>query len=166
MNNENIQIKCSYAKLVNESDLVDHPRNPQKHSREQIEHIKRILKFQGVRHPIIVSTLSNRIMAGHGRRMAFRELGMVQVPVDFQHFDTEAQEYAFIVSDNALQQEYAELDRTMINDDLIDLGPELDPDMLGMKEFQITPDYSDKVETEKPEKKEQIKFCPSCGYEF
>lgn len=141
-----IEIKCSYAQMVDITDMLPHPKNPNKHSKEQIDRLVKVMQFQGVRHPIVVSKLSGHVVAGHGRLQAFKKLKMTQVPVDFQDFDNEDQEYAFIVSDNALQQEWAELDLSSINANMGDLGPDFDLELLGMKDLKI--DVSEKMDVD------------------
>ncbi len=95
-------IKCTYAELVPIHKLQPHPENPHKHSGQQIERLAKLIDYQGIRHPIIVSKRSGFIVVGHGRLMALKKLNVSVVPVDYQDFENEAQEYAFIVSDNAI----------------------------------------------------------------
>ncbi len=129
--------------LVDVNDLVPHPKNPHKHSDDQIERLCKLIEYQGFRNPIIVDNKSNYIVAGHGRLMAAKKLNMPKVPVTYQDFDNEDQLYAYIVSDNSIGKDtWADLDFSMINDQLGDLGPDFDVDLLGIKDFEI--DVADK----------------------
>lgn len=133
-----MKINCSYKELVDVHELVPHPKNPHIHSPEQIERLADLISYQGQRHPVIVSNLSGFIVVGHGRLEAIKKLGWKEVAVDYQDFENEAQEYAFIVSDNAIgKDEWAVLDKSMINNDIVDFGPELDILNLGFKDFEL-----------------------------
>lgn len=133
-----IEIKCSYKKLVPIQDLKPHPRNRNKHPKEQIDRLAKIVKYQGIRSPIKVSNLSGYITAGHGRLDVFKKLKLKEVPVDFQDYENEEQEYADIQADNAIAS-WAELDLSGINADVPELGPDFDIDLLGIKDFALEP---------------------------
>lgn len=124
-------------------ELKPHPKNPNKHPDDQIERLAQIIHYQGVRHPIVVSNLSGFIVAGHGRLAALKKLKFKEAPISYQDFESEEQEYAFLVSDNAVAL-WAELDLAGINSYLPDLGPDFDIDLLGLKDFVLEP--ADKFE--------------------
>jgi ParB-like chromosome segregation protein Spo0J len=95
-------IKCAYTKLVPVSELQPYSRNRNKHPEDQIKRLAELIKFHGLRHPVIVSTLSNQVIAGNGRLEALKLLGATEIPVDYQDFESEDAEYTFSVSDNAI----------------------------------------------------------------
>lgn len=162
-----IEVKCQYKEMVDPNGLVPNPRNPNKHSDSQIGLLAKLIKHQGWRHPIIVSNRSGFVCAGHGRLQAAIKMGAEQVPVDYQDFENEAQEYQFIVSDNAIA-ELAELDKILIQQDVLDFGPEFDFEMLGIPDFKIDLNEKD-IEIKEKELDENImtdKECPSCGYKW
>lgn len=132
-----IKIHCSHDAMVPIKDLKPHPSNRNKHPKEQIERLVKILEFQGIRSPIKVSKRSGFITAGHGRLEAFKKLKMKQVPVNYQDYDSDSQEYADIQSDNAIAL-WAELDLSGINNDVPNFGTEFDVDLLGIKNFTLT----------------------------
>ena len=147
-----------------------------KHTPEQIDRLVKLIEYQGFRDPIIVQKGTNIIAAGHGRIEAARKMGIREVPVIFQEFENEAQFYAFVVSHNAINSNNwgGGLDLGQINQDFLDLGPELDVEMLGIKDFEIEPiekidlDFSDKnkeIDTENFGNDLQHQ-CPKCGFEF
>lgn len=131
-------VHCLYDKLVSTSELAPHPKNRNKHPDEQIERLAKVLKYQGWRYPVKVSKLSGFITSGHGRLLAARLNGWKEVPVNFQDYEDEAQEYADVQADNAIAS-WAELDLAGINSDIGDLGPDFDIDMLGIEDFVLEP---------------------------
>ena len=136
---------------VNINSLTPNPKNPNKHSDEQVRRLADIIKYQGWRHPIIVDK-NNLIWAGHGRLLAAKKLKLEKVPVHVQEFQSEEQAYAFLVSDNAIAS-WADLDLASVNTEVPGLGPDFDIDLLGIKDFELEPadKYGDKDPDEIPE---------------
>ena len=136
-----IKIHCKHDEIVDPNKLKNHPKNRNKHGQDQIDRLAELYKYHGIRHPIIVSNLSNCIVAGHGRKLAAIRAGIKEMPVVYQDFDSSEAEYAFIQADNAIAL-WAELDLSGINTDLAELGPDFDINMLGIRDFTL--DMSDK----------------------
>jgi DNA modification methylase len=128
-----IKIRCEYTELIARDQCKPHPKNRNRHSKEQIDRLAFLIKHHGFRHPIIISKLSGFVVAGHGRLEAAGQLEMDQVPVDYQEFESEEQEYAFLISDNSIAL-WAQLALQSIQEDLKDL-PDLEIDLLGIKDF-------------------------------
>lgn len=122
-------------------DLVGHPKNPNRHDKEQIERLAKLITYQGWRLPIIVSKQSGYIVSGHGRLEAAKSMGLNEVPVTYQDFADDEMEYAFLVSDNSIAS-WAELDLSSINTHVGELGPDFDIQLLGLDNFTI--DVADK----------------------
>ncbi len=81
--------------------LRPYERNPRTHSPDQITKIAASLLEFGWTNPILVDSEAG-IIAGHGRLLAARELGMDTVPViELSHL-TEAQKRAYVIADNRL----------------------------------------------------------------
>ena len=159
-------IHCNYDKLVKISKLKPHPKNRNQHSDYQIKRMAEILEYQGWRYPVKVSNLSGFITSGHCRIAASRKNGWEEVPVNFQNYKSEVQEYTDVQSDNAIAS-WAELDLKGINVDLADLGPDFDIDMLGIKDFVLEP--AEKFEPKEKELDEDIPTeneCPNCQYKW
>lgn len=158
-------IHCSYKKLVLLKDLIPHPKNTNKHPVKQIELLAKIIDFQGIRHPIIVSNFSGRIVAGHARLEAAKILGYDSFPVDYQDFENEVQEYAFLESDNRIA-ELAEWDREKfeLNIDELKLDFDFDQELFGVFNSDIKieehdiDDSDDLPEKEIKRLKIEIKF--------
>lgn len=139
-------VHCKYDALIPYPQLKPHPKNRNSHPKDQVERLAKILRYQGVRAPIVISNLSGYIVKGHGTLMAMqevlRESNTDKVPVAYQDFDDEEQEYLFLQSDNSIAT-WAEMDLSGINTDLADFGP-FDIDLLGFKDFVV--DLSEKNE--------------------
>ena len=138
MNITDMEIRCRYDQLVPLKELKSHPKNRNDHPDDQIERLVEILKYQGWRYPIKVSNLSGYIISGHGRLMAAQLLKLDSVPVQFQDYESEEQEYADLIADNAVAS-WSELDLSGINSDILDLGPNFNVDLLGLKDFVVDP---------------------------
>ena len=144
---------CQYSKLINPKELKQHPKNRNKHSKEQIDRLIKILTYQGWRYPIKVSNFSGFITSGHGRLMAALKMGLTEVPVSYQDYESNEQEYADVQSDNAIAS-WSELDLSSINVDIGDLGPDFDLDLLGIKDFTV--DVADKGKCDEDEVPEEV----------
>lgn len=119
----NVPVFCAHDELLTLEKIIPNPLNPNTHPKEQIKLLAQIIKAQGWRAPITVSTRSGYIVAGHGRLQAAYAMGAEVAPVDYQNFSSEAEEYAALVADNRLA-ELAEINNTMLADILseIDTG--------------------------------------------
>jgi DNA modification methylase len=133
-----MRIESKDIKLIAISEIKENPKNRNTHPKEQIERLTEIIRHQGFRQPVVVSNRTGLMVAGHGRLLAAKELRLSEVPVMYQDFESEEQEYAFGVSDNAIAA-WAELDLSGINFDVPELGPDFDLDMLGIKDFVLEP---------------------------
>lgn len=81
--------------------LIPYARNSRTHSEEQVAQIAASIKEFGFLNPIIVDG-SNGIVAGHGRVLAARKLGMTELPcVEASHL-TDTQRRAYVIADNKL----------------------------------------------------------------
>jgi len=81
--------------------LIPYINNSRKHSDEQVAQIAASIKEFGWTNPILVDG-TNGLIAGHGRLLAARKLGMAKVPViELAHL-SENQKKALIIADNKL----------------------------------------------------------------
>lgn len=115
-----IPVHCSHDALVDITAIVANPRNPNKHPDKQVALLAKIIRHQGWRAPVVVSKRSGFVVAGHGRLEAAKLLQVQTVPVNFQEFATEADEWAHVIADNRIA-ELAETDGAMLKDLLIEL---------------------------------------------
>lgn len=156
-----MKIHCAYKELIPIAEMRPHPKNRNKHPDDQIERLAAIIAYQGLRSPLKVSNRSGYITAGHGRLEALKKLKVKEVPVDYQDYESDEQEYADLQSDNAIAL-WAELDLMGINLDLGDLGPDFDIDLLGIKNFVLVPEDKG-FDPNSTEGDKEHKVCPHCG---
>ena len=81
--------------------LIPYARNARTHSEEQVAEIAASIREFGFTNPILVDG-ENGIIAGHGRLLAARKLGMTSVPVIELAGMSEAQKRAYVIADNKL----------------------------------------------------------------
>ena len=83
------------------TELIPYINNSRTHSDEQVAQIAASIKEFGWTNPILVDG-DKSIIAGHGRLLAARKLGMDTVPtIELAHL-TETQKKAYIIADNKL----------------------------------------------------------------
>lgn len=137
-------MKFPTYKTESVNSLIPYARNSRTHSEAQITKIAASIKEFGFLNPVIVDG-ENGIVAGHGRVMAAKKLGMDEVPVVEANHLTEAQRRAYIIADNRLaldagwddemlRVEFAELEGLGFDLDLTGFTPEeiaaLEPEQL------------------------------------
>lgn len=89
--------------LVAPETLTPHPDNPNHHPAGQIEALAGIIRANGWRAPIVVSSRSGFIIKGHGRYLAAKKLG-VAAPVEYQEYPDEEAEIRDLVADNKIAE--------------------------------------------------------------
>mgnify|MGYP003644814905 CR=1 FL=1 len=124
--------------------LIPYARNARTHSDEQVAQIAASIKEWGWTTPVLVDE-DGQIIAGHGRVMAARKLGIEEVPVMIARGWTEAQRRAYVLADNKLALNSG-WDDQLLKIELDSLKTEgFDMDLLGwdvLPEFEAVPDYS------------------------
>ena len=86
-------------KKVNE--LIPYINNSRTHSEEQVNQIVASINEFGFTNPLLIDE-KDSIIAGHGRLMASKKLGMEEVPCIVLEGLTEAQKKAYIIADNKM----------------------------------------------------------------
>jgi site-specific DNA-methyltransferase (adenine-specific) len=81
--------------------LIPYAKNSRTHDDAQVAQIAASIKEFGWTNPILVDG-DKGIIAGHGRLMAARKLGLTKVPVIELKDMTEAQKKAYVIADNKL----------------------------------------------------------------
>jgi DNA modification methylase len=102
------------------SELKPDPANPRLHSKKQIRQIANSIAIFGFNVPVLVDAALN-VIAGHGRLLATRELGITKVPTLCLDHLTPAQARAFMIADNRLT-EVATWDDRLLAKQLRDLS--------------------------------------------
>jgi DNA modification methylase len=109
--------------------LIPYAKNARTHSDEQVAQIAGSIKEFGFNNPVLVDK-EGSIIAGHGRLMAARKLGMDKVPVvELEHL-TEAQRKAYVLADNRIALNSG-WDTSMLSLELQDLKDDIDLSLLG-----------------------------------
>lgn len=129
------------------------PDNPNKHRQAQVERLAQIYRFNGIRHPIVLSKNSNTITKGHCRLLAAIECKLQAFPVEWQEYESPDHEIADVIADNSIAM-WSDLDLKAINAELPNITlPSID--LLGIENFVV--DLSEKPKTEDCPK------CDACG---
>ena len=83
------------------AELKLDPHNPRVHSPRQIRQIARSIEAFGFNVPVLIDS-NLKLIAGHGRVLAARQLGISELPTILLDHLTEAQARAFVIADNKL----------------------------------------------------------------
>ena len=136
--------------LVPTENLIPYARNARTHSDAQVAQIAASIQEFGWTNPVLIDG-ENGIIAGHGRVLAARKLGIEKIPcIELSHL-TKAQKQAYILADNKLAMnagwdmallatELLELDSLNFNLDLTGFGKdEIRSDNLSWSEVSTGP---------------------------
>lgn len=116
--------------------LIPYARNARTHSPEQVDQIAASIREWGWTVPVLVDEQGG-LIAGHGRVMAAKKLGLAEVPVMVAAGWSEGQKRAYVLADNKLA-ENAGWDRDMLKVELGDLGAlDFDISLTGFGEGEI-----------------------------
>jgi len=133
--------------------LKPYERNARTHSPEQVAQIAASIVEFGFTNPILVDG-KDGIIAGHGRLLAAKDLGLPKVPVLVLDHLTPEQKRAYVIADNQLAL-ISGWDDELLKAELADLGElEFDLTLLGWGEnlptFESEVDLSALDELEDP----------------
>ena len=153
--------------------LIPYVKNSRTHSPDQVAQIAASIKEFGWTNPILVDG-DKSIIAGHGRLLAARKLGMDTVPtIELAHL-TETQKKAYIIADNKLALN-AGWDDQLLTIELNDLMADgFALELLGFDKDELDkllnePDFQPATEEEQGKLDEldpKWMVCPHCGKEF
>jgi DNA modification methylase len=99
----NLQRMAKHIEMWLVDKLIPWARNPRTHSEAQVAQIAASIAEFGFNNPILVDTKAG-IIAGHGRLLAARKLGLAEVPVIVLDHLSEAQKRAYVIADNKLAE--------------------------------------------------------------
>jgi len=94
-----LTIEPQKIQLVAVDELIPYVRNPKAHPAKQINKIAKLIKEVGFKGAILVDK-NMEIVAGHGRLLAAKKLGLKKVPVIVDKDLTPEQAKAFRIADN------------------------------------------------------------------
>jgi 16S rRNA G966 N2-methylase RsmD len=110
--------------------LKPYDKNPRTHSPEQLTQLKRSIAEFGFTSPILVDG-KDGILAGHGRLMAAKDMGLAEVPVLVLDHLTPEQRRAYVIADNQLALN-AGWDMELLQQEVVSLNlQDFDLDLLG-----------------------------------
>lgn len=134
--------------------LVPYARNARTHSEAQVAQLAASIREWGWTMPVLIDE-DDGIIAGHGRVMAARELGIAEVPVMVARGWTEEQRRAYVLADNRLALnagwdkealgaelqalDAADFDLPLIGFDDAELAPLLEPPSSGLTDPDDAP---------------------------
>lgn len=129
--------------------LQPYDRNARTHSDAQVAKIAASMTEFGFTNPVLVDS-ADGIIAGHGRLMAAKRLGLTEVPVVVLDYLTDAQRRAYILADNRLALD-AGWDEEMLAAELAELQAEgFDLDLTGFDEAELERLLTDELPPEEP----------------
>ena len=147
--------------------LIPYARNSRTHSDAQVAQIAASIREFGFTNPVLVDK-DGGIIAGHGRVMAARKLGLKDVPCIALGHLTDAQKRAYVIADNKLALN-AGWDEELLAVEFSDLLSEgFDLELTGFAPGETsTPDFAPGTEEDQGrlDQKKPV-TCPNCGHEF
>lgn len=153
-------------------DLIPYARNSRTHDDAQVAQIAASIREFGWTNPILVDG-DNGIIAGHGRLLAARKLGLDEVPCIELAGMTDTQRQAYIIADNKLALN-AGWDNELLAVELNDLNTvDFDMSLLGFDAAELSlamglgADFQPGTEADQGRLDEKAPIeCPACGHEF
>lgn len=112
-------MKSSSIVMAPTATLLPYANNARTHSAEQIDKLCASIREFGFINPVLIDG-SGMIIAGHGRVMAAKKLGLQEVPTILVDHLSDAQKRAYIIADNRLALD-AGWDEALLRQELIDL---------------------------------------------
>lgn len=144
----------------NVDDLIPYARNAKIHDENNINLIAGSIKSFGFNNPVLLDG-ENGIIAGHGRVLASKKLGIKQIPTIELQGLSDAEKRAYIIADNRLTEK-SEWDKELLSLELQDLNElGIDLNIIGFNDEDLnniiqeeTPEvvedeFSEQVETPK-----------------
>ena len=117
-------------------DLIPYARNSKIHDETNVNLIAGSIKSFGFNNPVLLDG-ENGIIAGHGRVLAAKKLGMKQIPTIELQGLSETEKRAYIIADNRLTEK-SEWDKDMLGLELADLKAlNIDLDCIGFNENEV-----------------------------
>jgi hypothetical protein len=126
------------VEYVETTELIPYARNAKRHRDEQVALIAGSIREFGFNAPIAVRGKPPTIVAGHGRVLAARKLGIEKLPcVRLDHL-TDIQMRAYIIADNKLSEIGGGWDEEMLRLEMEELAAaHVDPASLGIDASEL-----------------------------
>jgi ParB-like chromosome segregation protein Spo0J len=153
--------------------LVPYARNSRTHSDAQVAQIAASIREFGWTNPVLIDG-ADGIIAGHGRLLAARKLGLTEVPCIVLDHLSETQKRALIIADNKLALN-ADWDASLLSIELRDLDDnKFDMTLTGFDERElanllISENFEPGTELDQGKLDQldpKMVICPACQTEF
>lgn len=148
---------------INIDEIVEYKNNVKIHTQEQIEQIMTSIERYGNNDPIAIDE-NNVIIEGHGRYLALKELGEIEIPVIQLKHLTEDQKREYILVHNKLTMNTGfDIEKLKAELEMIDF----DMTLFNFQELNFNEDILSElfedVEDKKSNKEKEVIVCPHCG---
>lgn len=148
---------------INIDEIVEYKNNVKIHTQEQIEQIMTSIERYGNNDPIAIDE-NNVIIEGHGRYLALKELGEIEIPVIQLKHLTEEQKREYILVHNKLTMNTGfDIEKLKAELEMIDF----DMTLFNFQELNFNEDVLSElfedIEDKKSNKEKEVIVCPHCG---
>jgi DNA modification methylase len=130
-------------KVASVADLIPYALNSREHSDDQVAQIAASIRAFGFTNPVLIDE-QNNLIAGHGRVMAARKLGMTEVPAIVVTGMDERKRRALIIADNKLALN-ASWDMEALLVEVRDLGGEFG-ELMGFSDDELAAMMAEETE--------------------
>ena len=144
--------KIADVQEVSLGSLVPYAKNAKKYPQDQVDLLVKSIKEYGFINPCLIDK-DYKVIAGHGRIEAAKQLGMETVPCLFVEGLTEAQYKAYVLADNKLT-EMGEWDMDLVISELTDLK-DMDFD-ISLTGFEMPEELEGSIESEDVDVPEEV----------
>lgn len=156
------------VQYISPKSVKENPKNSRKHPQYQVRLIEKSIRRYGFTSPLLLDK-KGYIIAGHGRLMAARNLGLDSIPViRLSLSGDKAREY--LIADNAIPM-LSKWDKGILRFELDELKTGIDIGDLGIsasafnvfgKRRQNTDKQQESAKSEKKPRKPKMHTCPKC----
>lgn len=144
---------ADHIELKSVDELIPYSKNARTHSESQVAQIAASIIEFGFTNPVLIDG-EKGIIAGHGRLMAAKKLGLKEVPVVVLDHLSETQKKAYIIADNKLA-ENAGWDEEILASELADLKDEnFNLDLIGFEDQELEKIFANLYEKENEQEEE------------
>tara|TARA_R110000796_G_scaffold171223_1_gene288235 strand:+ start:441 stop:1040 length:600 start_codon:yes stop_codon:yes gene_type:complete len=128
----------------NTDELIPYINNSRIHSEEQVTQVASSIKEFGFTNPILIDG-ENGIIAGHGRLLAAKKLGIKEIPTIMLEGLTEYQKRAYVIADNKLALNSG-WDFDLLKLEFEDLTLNIDLELLGFSQIELEAILQDEMD--------------------
>jgi len=146
---------ADHIEMKSVDELIPYNKNARMHSDAQVAQIAASMIEFGFTNPVLIDG-EKGIIAGHGRLMAAKKLGLKKVPVVILDHLSETQKKAYIIADNKLA-ENASWNDEILAGELADLKENnFDLDLIGFEDQELEKIFSSLYNQDEEGEREEI----------